>query len=255
VSPEIRVHPDVDTLSIETARAVAERIVARVSETGRFAISLAGGRTPVALYRCLATRHRAEIPWERVHVFWSDERYVPPDDPASNYRVAQEELLRHVPVPVANVHPMPTGAREPSEAAATYESLLRERFGAGGPVFDLALLGLGTDGHTASLFPGSPALSETRRWVLPALAPAAPAQRLTLTLPALHLAGEIFFVVAGAEKAPALAQAFPATAAPEDCPAAGVRSVTGRTVWWVDAAAADRLMRRRPGRSTLRGGL
>jgi 6-phosphogluconolactonase len=238
---EIRIRSGLDALSIEAARAIADRIVARVSRTGAFAVSLAGGRTPIALYAHLAAQHRDVIPWERVHFFWSDERYVPPDDPASNYRLFRTELLSRVPVPQANVHPMPTDLPEIGDAAAAYESLLRESHGPGGPLFDLAILGLGVDGHTASLFPGSPALLEIRRWVVPVLAPVPPARRLTLTLPALNLAREIFFLVAGAEKAPALANAFRADFSPEDCPAAGVRPAGGRTIWWVDDAAAARL--------------
>ncbi len=241
MTAEVRIRSDLDALSIEAARAIAERIVTRVSETGAFAVSLAGGRTPIALYAHLAARHRDAVPWERVHFFWSDERYVPPDDPASNYGLFRTEFLSRVPVPQANVHPMPTDMPEIGDAAAAYESLLRESLGPGGPPFDLAILGLGVDGHTASLFPGSPALHEIRRWVVPVLAPVPPAQRLTLTFPALNLAREIFFLVAGAKKAPALAQALHAEVSPEDCPAAGVRPAGGRTIWWVDDAAAARL--------------
>jgi 6-phosphogluconolactonase len=238
---DIRILPDLDGLAVEGAQAIADRIVARVAETGSFAISLAGGRTPIALYRCLATRHRNAIPWKRVHFFWSDERYVPRDDPASNYRMAVTELLGRVPVPKENVHPMPTRAREPDVAAESYESTLEEKLGPRGPIFDLSLLGIGIEGHTASLFPGSPALLEPERWVVPALAPTPPAQRLTLTLQALNLAREIFFFVAGPEKAAALARALHAATPPEECPAAGVRPAEGRIVWWVDTASAAEL--------------
>ena len=108
MTSEVRIRPDLDKLGVEAAQAVAERIVMRLSEAKTFAIALAGGRTPIALYRCLATEHRDAIPWDRVRFYWSDERYVPPDDPASNYGIAMKELLGRVPVPVANVHPMPT---------------------------------------------------------------------------------------------------------------------------------------------------
>jgi 6-phosphogluconolactonase len=238
VIPDVRVHADFETLSTESARVVAERIATGVSESGRFAISLAGGRTPVALYEQLASRHRAQVPWERVHFYWSDERYVPADDPASNYGVARAALLDRLPVPPENIHPMSTLSPDPAKAAADYESMLRERFESAGPLFDLSLLGLGVEGHTASLFPGSPALLETRRWVVPVVAPASPARRLTLTLPALNLAREIYFVVSGAEKALAVARALDAAVTTDTCPAAGVRPGAGRTVWWVDTAAA-----------------
>jgi 6-phosphogluconolactonase len=241
VTSEIRIYSDPETLGAAAARAVAERIVTRLSHAETFAIALAGGRTPINTYRYLATSHRDAIPWTRVHFYWSDERYVPPDDPANNYGVAMAELLGRVPVPAANVHPMSTQERDADAAAMGYESILRREFGPDGPTFDLTLLGLGSEGHTASLFPGSSALGETRRWVVPALAPATPALRLTLTLRVLNLSREVYFIVAGAEKAPALAAAYHRTASPADCPAAGVRPTAGRTVWWVDVAAAARL--------------
>jgi 6-phosphogluconolactonase len=247
VSTAVRIFPDPAALAAEAARAVAARSSARAAEAGTFALALAGGRTPVALYEELATTYRLSVPWARIQIYWSDERYVPPGDPASNSRMAKEALLDRVPVRTPNVHPMPTGLPDPDDAAAAYESILRDRFAPVGPLFDLALLGLGTDGHTASLFPGAPALAETGRWVVPAVAPVAPAQRLTLTLAALNLAREVFFLVAGADKARAVARALEEGASTESCPAAGVRTAAGVTTWWLDAAAAAHL-RTSPGR-------
>ncbi len=144
-------------------------------------------------------------PWERVHLFWGDERYVPHDDPASNYRMARESLIAHVPIPAENVHPMPTDLPQPEKAAEAYEAELRRFFGTGAPGFDLQLLGLGVEGHTASLFPGSPALEEKERWVAAVVAPAKPPQRLTLTLPVLNQGRNTLFLVTGADKRPIVA--------------------------------------------------
>lgn len=205
---QIHVFPDLKPLSA----AAAERIVGLITDTlnrrDRFTLALAGGSTPRGLYRQLAGPHRTQIPWEQVHLFWGDERYVPPDDPASNYRMAREALLDDVPVPPANVHPMPTTPDRPEKAAAQYEATLRNAF-PGETTFDLVLLGLGDDGHTASLFPEddrATATDDTLPWVRAVEAP--PRYdvriRLTLTLPVINRARQVFFLVAGAAKHDAL---------------------------------------------------
>lgn len=198
---------------------------------------LSGGRTPGPLYALLASERRDQIPWEFVHVFWGDERYVPTDDPASNFRMAKNALLDHVPCPAENVHPMPTRFPSPDDAAVDYERTVRAYFGNGHPHFDLVLLGMGEDGHTASLFPGSPALGEQARWVVAVTAPADPPTRLTMTFPVLIRAANIYVLVAGSTKAAALPHVLTGTPDPNTYPAAGLRSTKGTLIWWVDRDA------------------
>ena len=238
VTSDVRVHPDLGALSRGCARAIVDAITEHTRGGDRFTLALAGGGTPRALYRILATEHRNSIPWSQVHLFWGDERYVPYDDPRSNYRLVQDSLLGEVPIPRDNVHPMPTDFPEPGDAARAYERELKTNFSAPWPRMDLVLLGMGGDGHTASLFPGSPALGEQARWVVDVRAPVDPPVRLTLTLPVLNHAAAIFFLVAGAEKAEALRRALTGPPDPLACPAAAVRPVGGRPVWWVDETAA-----------------
>ena len=190
------------------------------------------------LYGLLASEFRSRIPWAHVHVFWGDERYVPPEDPRSNYRMAKETLLNHVPCPPANIHPMPTHFPSADVAARDYERTLRNHFVDEWPRFDLVLLGIGDDGHTASLFPGSLALAERTRWVVAAQAPVEPQLRLTLTLPALTRAAAVHVLVAGAAKAEALRHVLERAGDWIKYPVAGVRLGTGSVTWWADREAA-----------------
>jgi len=238
LTTNLRVSPDVEALSRAAAAGLADVIDATVAGGASCSLALAGGTTPRALYRLLATAYRERIPWGRVYLFWGDERYVPPEDPRSNYRLVRETLLDHVPIPAENVHPMPTQFPDPNGAARAYAETMRAYFPGPWPRFDLVLLGLGADGHIASLFPGSAALDERDRWVTAARAPAEPSQRLTLTLPALNHAARVWFLVAGTEKARALRRALVDAPRPHHCPAVGVRPVDGAAVWWVDDAAA-----------------
>ncbi len=220
------------------ARAVAERFVALAGEAvaarGRFVVALAGGRTPRAAYALLATDPFASrVDWARVHVFWGDERCVPPDHPESNYRMARETLLDQVPIPPARVHPI-QGDLPPARAAVAYEEELGAVLGPEGR-FDLVLLGMGSDGHTASLFPGTPALEERDRAVVAVYVERLRAWRVTLTLPTINAARHILFVVSGAEKARALAR----VRAGEPLPAGRVRPAGGGPTWLVDRAAAE----------------
>jgi len=172
-----------------------------------------------------------------VHVFWGDERCVPPEHPESNYRLAREALLDHVPLPLANIHRIHT-EREPAQAAADYERTLRRFFGPGNaPRFDLVLLGLGTDGHTASLFPGTPAVQEHERWVVAHYVPSLAAWRVTLTPAVLNAADQVTFLVAGAEKAGVLDRVLNGPCQPDVLPAQVVRPAGGSLLWLVDAAA------------------
>jgi 6-phosphogluconolactonase len=234
----VRLFADVNELSLRVAEATVRTINESVQTNGNFSLVLSGGNTPRTLYRLLSSQFRDLIPWTKVHVFWGDERYVPPGDPQSNYRMARETLLDAVPCPAGNVHPMPTELPDPDVAAREYEKTLRSYFSKDWPHFDLALLGLGEEGHTASLFPGSPALNETKLWVVAVNAPAEPRLRLTLTLPALTEAANIYFLVAGSNKAQALHDVLTGPPDPKGYPASGVRLAHGTMIWWVDREAA-----------------
>jgi 6-phosphogluconolactonase len=235
------VFPDLDALSATAAAAVADLINRAVDATGRCALALSGGSTPRTLYERLASQWRARIPWGALHLFWGDERYVPHDDVHSNYRMAKEALLDHVPCPVDHVHPMPTDFANPEAAARAYEATLRDYFAGDAPRFDLVLLGLGEEGHTASLFPRSAALAERTRWTVAVTATADPPMRLTLTLAALTQAAAIYFLVAGSKKAHALSHVLSPAADPDVYPAAAVRPAAGAVTWWVDQPAAREL--------------
>ncbi len=234
----LRVFTDLDALSAAAAAAVAQTVRKAVDTAGRCALVLSGGSTPRTLYELLASEWRDRIPWGALHVFWGDERYVPHTDPRSNYRMAKEALLDRVPCEPDHLHPMPTNYEAPEAAARAYEATLRDYFGKGPPRFDLVLLGLGEEGHTASLFPRSPALAEHTRWTVAVTAPADPPVRLTLTVPALTHAAAIYFLVVGSKKAHALSQVLSPTADPNLYPAAAIRPDAGTITWWVDQPAA-----------------
>ena len=235
------------------AQAVAEHVVARtaasIAAQGRCVLALAGGSTPRAAYAMLARGefvHRIE--WPRVHMLWGDERCVPPDDPRSNYRMAREALLDRVPLLPAHIHRI-RGEAEPRAAAASYEQLLRELLGSGGPDAlpgagpDLILLGLGHDGHTASLFPGRATVHESVRWVAADFVEAVGMWRVTLTPVIINAARNVSFVVSGTTKAERLHQVLEGPYVPERLPAQVVRPTAGRLTWLVDEAAAARLHR------------
>jgi 6-phosphogluconolactonase len=231
--------------SEELMRAAAERVVAHaaasIDQRGRFSVALSGGSTPRRLYELLAAPAiAARISWPHVHVFWGDERCVPPAHPASNYRMADEALLAHVPLPAANVHRI-AGEDDPEAAARAYEVTLRAAFPPERS-FDLVLLGLGEDGHTASLFPGQPPLVERHRWVMATHATQIePPWRITLTPVVLDAAATILFLVAGAAKAERLAEVL--EGAGQALPAWHIRPTHGMLAWMADAAAASRLRR------------
>ena len=238
---DVRIAANADEMSINAASAVAGTIRDVVAARGRCSLMLSGGSTPRGLHRVLAARFRDNVPWAQVHVFWSDERYVPANDERSNYGMARDTLLNHVPCPPANIHPMPTTFADPEDAARAHQAELRSYFGDGVPAFDLAILGIGADGHTASLFPGSPALREEARWVLAVTADAEPPVRLTMTLPVLARSARSWFLVEGASKATALARVLTRSAESSLLPAVAVLESAGSVIWWVDHAAASLL--------------
>jgi 6-phosphogluconolactonase len=225
----------------QLAQHVADWIVERARRcTGRFALCLSGGETPKRLYQLLgAPPRRDRFPWQRTHWFWGDERVVPPDDPRSNFHMAWQALLAHVPMRQDMIHAIPTEGESATACAADYQAELMRFYGAerldpDRPLFDLTLLGLGEDGHTASLFPGSPALAERKRWAVPARA-AAPPERITLTYPALESSAAVAFVVAGASKRAALARV---RAGDPALPASNLKPA-GDVYWFADRAAAS----------------
>jgi 6-phosphogluconolactonase len=246
---EVEICPDATSL----ARAAADYFVTLASEAiatqGRFAVALAGGSTPKVTYALLATDAISErVDWSHVHIFWGDERCVPPDHPDSNYRMAREAWLDHVPLPAGNVHRM-RGELEPGQAASEYEETLRVFFslsseeGTGNdtlPVarFDLVLLGMGDDAHTASLFPGTAAIDEQTRWVMAHLVEKLHTWRITLTPAAINAAANVIFVVSGSGKAGRLQRVLTGPYQPDVLPAQIVKPDNGRLRWLVDSAAA-----------------
>jgi 6-phosphogluconolactonase len=230
----VAVHPTPEDLARAAAAWLTER--ARTGRS-RFAVCLAGGSTPRRVYELLATAERDRFPWAYAHWFFGDERFVPYDHPDGNYRMASEALLDVAPVPPDNVHPIPTIGR-PAEAAQGYEDELRDFYGAAAldprrPLFDVVLLGLGEDGHTASLFPGARALHEWERWVANVLNPKSE-PRITLTYPALESTRALAFLVSGANKRDILARVWRG----EDLPAARLHGP--EPVWFVDQDADPR---------------
>jgi 6-phosphogluconolactonase len=227
--------------------AIAERIAAAarraVAEHGAFHLVLSGGETPKPLYELLAMpAWKSRVDWGRTHVYWSDERCVPVDDPRSNAGMTRRALLDHVSVPASQIHPLYAGG-SPQQAAIDYEGLLRRIASGGAPRFDFVLLGLGVDGHTASLFPGTAAVAERQRLVCELYLPEQGMHRLTMTLPLLNQARHIVFLVAGAGKASMLQQVLSdvVDSAGQIPPARLVRPVGGELDWLVDAAAASNL--------------
>jgi len=239
------VFPDLNSLVASAAEQVVTLAGAAIAARGRFAIGLSGGSTPRPLYELLASpAFASRIDWTNVHVFWGDERCVPPDHPDSNYRMARETLLDHVPLPPDNIHRL-AGELDPATAAADYEAHLRAFFagdGEAGPRFDLLLLGMGDDAHTASLFPGTAALGETERWVAANYVEKLDAWRLTLTPPALNAAAEIMVLVSGASKADAFHAVLSGPTDPDKYPAQVLNPNNGRLRWLVDSEAADRVL-------------
>ncbi len=235
---EIVVLPDPAAVADEAARQVAERARQAFASRGRFSMALAGGSTPGLLFERLGQEPYASgIAWDRVHLFWGDERCVPPDDPGSNYRLAYRAWISRVPIPPAQVYRVP-GELEPEQAARQYEETLRWFSGRGMLRFDLTLLGLGADGHTASLFPGSAALQEREQWVLAVDADyqGRPAHRVTLTLPVLNASHQVLFLVTGKAKAEVVRAVLEGPDG--QLPAQKVQPTAGEVIWLLDAKAA-----------------
>ena len=235
---DVRILPDSEHL----ASAVAEHFVALAGEAiaarGLFSVALSGGSTPLAAYALLATgEYAVRVDWGRIHVFWGDERCVPPDHVDSNYRMAREALLDNVSVPQQHVHRLRGGAC-PRDVAVLYEVELRKIFRAGVPRFDLILLGLGQDGHTASLFPGAEVLDEQRRWVVAHYVDSVQGWRVTLSPLVINAARNVTFIVSGADKSDVVREVLEGPSQPYLLPAQLVKPDEGHLLWLLDEEAA-----------------
>jgi 6-phosphogluconolactonase len=240
--PKLIVYPDLQSFVDGAADFIAACGAQAIADRGRFTIALAGGSTPRPIYARLASAgYRERLDWSRVHVFFGDERCVPASDTRSNYRLACDTLLDHVRLPPVNIHRM-QGEIEPALAALSYEQELRSAFRLSSfPVFDLICLGLGDNGHTASLFPGTAALREQTRWVVAQYVEVVTAWRITFTAPLINAARHSAFLVEGAAKADVLARVLHGPYQPDVLPAQLVQPVSGQLHWLVDAEAAARV--------------
>jgi 6-phosphogluconolactonase len=251
VKQVVNVFPEIKALTLAAARRFALLANNAVDDHGLFAVALSGGSTPRALYELMVTDDaiRAQIPWPKVHYFFSDERHVPPDHAESNFRMANEAMFRRLPSDKLHVHRVLAELADATEAAKQYESDLREFFEPRGlvfedfPRFDLILLGMGPDGHTASLFPNTSALFETSRWVVSNWVEKFKTDRITMTIPVLNSAAEVIFFVAGAEKAEVLAEVLKGTSGEARYPIQRIKPRNGIKRWMLDASAAERIGR------------
>jgi len=240
LSPQVHVFPDPKALSSAAAEAFLALSLEVISSSGRFAVALSGGSTPRRFFTLLASSpYQQSIDWTRIHLFWADERCVPADHPESNFKLLHDTLLAHVPVPEANVHRV-HGEADPEQAAREYEREIRSFFINGEmPSFDLIFLGVGEDGHTASLFPGSPSIHEKARIVVPVYLAGPSLNRVTLTLPVINHAAHVIFLATGRSKSDVLhnilkegnSQAYPAGL---------VRPEAGTLTWFLDQEAAEK---------------
>jgi 6-phosphogluconolactonase len=235
----------------QVALAAAERFVeydrAFHGELDRFSVALAGGNTPRRVYELLATeRFKRRVEWAQVHLFFGDERCVPPDHPDSNYLMAYETLISKVPIPAKNVHRI-IGEGNPNESARLYENQLKTFFaGTPWPRFDLVLLGMGADGHTASLFPGSDALKEKSKWVVTTKMEKLKQTRITLTIPVFNHAARVMFLVTGKEKAARLVEVLEKRSGRDPLPAQQIKPINGSLEWFIDKAAAAKIKTPQP---------
>jgi 6-phosphogluconolactonase len=239
-SPEVRIFETPADLFRGAAEEFCAQAVAAVTQRGKFSVALSGGSTPKSLYTLLASGAFPKLPWDKTYFFFGDERHVPPDDPESNYRMANETMLSKA--PPANVFRIPAEMKDADAAASAYEQTLRNFFRLGPgefPRFDLILLGLGPDGHTASLFPGSAALTENKRPVVANWVEKFKTHRITFTFPVLNNAACVMFLAGGTDKAGILREVLENPQA--DLPSQKVRPTNGRLVWMVDRAVAAKL--------------
>lgn len=250
---EIKVFPGIKELNEQAASQIVELVKESVEANGRFSIALSGGSTPKALYNLLASApYNQQIDWSKVFIFFGDERCVPPDHADSNYKMAKEALFSKVSLPEGNIYRM-RGEDAPEEAAASYGEALEQFFGLehgdgpspeNFPRFDLILLGMGPDGHTASLFPATQALQERGRPVAANFVPKLDTHRITLTAPTINRAGQVWFMVAGQDKAATLVRVLEGDYQPQTYPSQLIRPQPGKLIWMLDEAAAAQLTKK-----------
>jgi 6-phosphogluconolactonase len=242
MKPEIRIFKNMEVLSRDAAEIFIEQASRSIRERARFLVALNGGSTPARLFQLLASDYRDRVDWSNTHIFWGDERLVPANDPESSYGQARQLLLNHVPIPENNIHPV-NGELEPAKAVDDYAGTLK-RFAAPSlefPCFDLVYLGMGEDGHTASLFPGSPLDMTEPVSAVTAQYQDRPAQRVTLTPSVFNMARVIAFMAAGGKKASTLSEVLSGRYKPELLPAQRIEPKDGKVIWLVDEAAASKL--------------
>ena len=234
-------------LALDAATRITQIARDAVNDRGRFRVALSGGSTPRALYQLLADGsniYRSQMPWSVTDFFWTDERHVPPHDVDSNFRMVNEAMLASVNAPADNIHRIHAEEEKATTAAEQYEATLREVFGSDStqvPVFDLILLGIGTEGHTASLFPGSPLLHEQNRWVGAAWVDKLSTDRISMTLPLLNNGRSVIFLVSGVEKANILRVVLTGNKDPDTYPAQAIAPTHGELLWLIDKDAAGDL--------------
>jgi 6-phosphogluconolactonase len=243
--PEIRVYPTPALLFEETAPFVMQVAREAVDVRGRFVLALSGGSTPKGLFQQLCEEPvKSLMPWEKTFVFWGDERHVPLTDEKSNFRMAQELLLSKVPVPKANIFPMTDGSRSVEQAASLYEGKLKKFFGMQMPVLDLNLMGMGDDGHTASLFPGVVQLNEVKHWVVGYFVDEEKKERVSLTFPVLNASRVTLVMIEGAKKAERLKDVLEGPKDPPRYPIQYLKPTDGKLIFAMDQAAAALLAKR-----------
>ena len=235
---KVNIYKNLETMSIAAADLFVRQSQIAVQNHGRFSVALSGGATPERTFELLAQKPWIDlVPWKKTHVFWGDERCVSNDDIRHNGLMAQKLLLNHVPVPKSHVHPIVCD-KAPKKTAEQYELLLHEFFNDQAICFDLMLLGLGNDGHTASLFPGTPVLTEKKRWVSEVSVPDQEFNRVTLTIPLIERSMLTVFQVAGAEKAEILKKVFEGSGEISSFPAQLISPLNGELIWLIDEASA-----------------
>ncbi len=242
----LKIYKDLEEVSQSAAQILVETAQSAAKARGKFSIALSGGSTPSRLFELLAEPpYRDLMPWSKTHVFWGDERCVPADDARNNAHMARQILLDRVPIPGEQIHPI-ASSLPPLKAAEGYQITLKDYFPGKSAAFDFVLLGLGENGHTASLFPGTAVLEEKRNWVAEVYVASLQMWRVTLTAPILNQARKIVFLVSGASKARVLDQVINGPRQPEQLPAQLIQPAQGELLWLVDQAAASQIQKDMP---------